>query len=673
VIGGGAPDRSFVDRVIVRGGDGDAVRARLRMEALLGGAQLHPPGLPPSAILCVRHLRDPLPGTLALDGQAALPRAWERALAASLTRLARSAARPLDGGVPAAAEAVLFGDGAELLACLASDLVDGSLVTRWWWRHLLRAAGGVTAVARVWCAAPAAAPAALALLAERGRAVAFVAALGAAPARSILVAVAERFAAGAVLRALAAGAPAATAMTPAPAPAGEASALAAPPWLRWAPESAEPTLPVEARWLIGIGLGLARAPSQLRAPQFALELAAWSAVEPAVAAPPRPAATPAHLSMAVPQDAPAAAATAACPPAALPAHAPLAPPTDVDARGATPAPTGARPPDASPSPPSEPTAATVATAPVGRDGPPPSSTAASAAGAATAVLASAADPVDAGAGAAVEPAADPAATPDPGPPAAARSAESARLPTARSRFPAGGVATTLGGVFYLVNVALHLGLYGDSPEGDALALPLWDFVALVGRALAGDGHGDDPVWPLLAELAGRAPDQPPGADFTPPPDWRLPVAWQRPFVDGAPASWSIVAGRLLVTHAAGFTILDVPALGDPAAQLGRELGDLPLVAAAAPPLLPATSARQRWLDRLVACISAGLRVALDLEPSEDVGGFLLVHAARVHVSPSRVDVVLALEQLPVAIRLVGLDRDPGFIPAAGRTVAFHFE
>jgi hypothetical protein len=44
----------------------------------------------------------------------------------------------------------------------------------------------------------------------------------------------------------------------------------------------------------------------------------------------------------------------------------------------------------------------------------------------------------------------------------------------------------------------------------------------------------------------------------------------------------------------------------------------------------------------------------------------------VHISPSHVDVVLSLAELPVEIRLAGLDRDPGWIPAAGRYLAFHF-
>jgi hypothetical protein len=43
------------------------------------------------------------------------------------------------------------------------------------------------------------------------------------------------------------------------------------------------------------------------------------------------------------------------------------------------------------------------------------------------------------------------------------------------------------------------------------------------------------------------------------------------------------------------------------------------------------------------------------------------------VTPTRVDVLMKLNELPIAIRLAGLDRDPGWVPAAGRFVAFRFE
>jgi hypothetical protein len=44
----------------------------------------------------------------------------------------------------------------------------------------------------------------------------------------------------------------------------------------------------------------------------------------------------------------------------------------------------------------------------------------------------------------------------------------------------------------------------------------------------------------------------------------------------------------------------------------------------------------------------------------------------VHVTETRLDVVSALADLPIEVRLAGLDRDPGHVPAAGRALFFHF-
>jgi hypothetical protein len=81
----------------------------------------------------------------------------------------------------------------------------------------------------------------------------------------------------------------------------------------------------------------------------------------------------------------------------------------------------------------------------------------------------------------------------------------------------------------------------------------------------------------------------------------------------------------------------------------------------------------RWTARLAAYSRARLIVALALAPGQAPADVLLRHRARVYLAPSHVDVVLNLEQLPIAIRLAGLDRDPGWIPSAGRYLAFHFE
>jgi hypothetical protein len=48
-------------------------------------------------------------------------------------------------------------------------------------------------------------------------------------------------------------------------------------------------------------------------------------------------------------------------------------------------------------------------------------------------------------------------------------------------------------------------------------------------------------------------------------------------------------------------------------------------------------------------------------------------AATVHHTGERLEVFFSLAQLPLAVRLSGLDRDPGWIPVAGCDVRFHFD
>jgi hypothetical protein len=195
-------------------------------------------------------------------------------------------------------------------------------------------------------------------------------------------------------------------------------------------------------------------------------------------------------------------------------------------------------------------------------------------------------------------------------PVAAQSAEAPRWSPApprprherarRSRAFGPAVETELGGIFYLLNFALYLRLYGDE---DNLPLSPWELIELLGRRLLDDARSDtDPVWPLLAALAGRDEHEPAGAHFSPPD-----------------------------------TTLDI------------------------------------WLALLVWHARERLRLALGLPTEEDSAPLLLYHHARVHVTDTHVDIVLSLETLPIEIRLAGLDRDPGWVAAAGRFVAFHFE
>jgi hypothetical protein len=267
------------------------------------------------------------------------------------------------------------------------------------------------------------------------------------------------------------------------------------------------------------------------------------------------------------------------------------------------------------------------------------------------------------------------------------------------------VDTGLGGLFYLLNLGLQLDLYGDftSARDPGIGLDPWEFVELLGVRVLGERPGD-PVWELLASLAGRRPGTPAGRGFDPPPAWRVPPAWLEPLDHDGTWRWSAAAGVLRVVHPAGFPVLAVPrTTAPPAAQLRRELSRLAsfarrssrrsaagpaarvvrdeLVRLASPAgaprraALPREPARPlvRWIARLESYTDARLRRVLALDAGEPTDETLIRRHARVFVSATQVDVVLKLTELPIHVRIAGLDRTPGWIPAAGRTIALHFE
>ncbi|WP_457353958.1 hypothetical protein [Roseateles sp. P5_D6] len=199
----------------------------------------------------------------------------------------------------------------------------------------------------------------------------------------------------------------------------------------------------------------------------------------------------------------------------------------------------------------------------------------------------------------------------------------ARPPVSASRAEAGAAArlhTGYGGLFYLLNIALAWRIYGDftMPRTPGISLPPWDLLAWTGQAWFGQGFEQDPLWPLLAELSGREPPAQPGDDFDDAPEW-------------APRD------------------------------------DAPVACAEA---LAETHPGRRWLQHWRMAVEARLRSALGRDDAIET---LCRHRAGVAVSEAAVDVTLSLAELPLALRFAGLDRDPGWIPVAGRSLAFHFE
>jgi hypothetical protein len=699
-----------LERVHVRCEGLDAITARLRLDQLLAAADLRPPGLPPAALLCVRRLSDPLPGTLAIGGgQVRPPPAWERAFVAALEQLMRAAARPAFEAVPAGAEAVLFADRAELLACLARDVCDGTAWTRWWWRGL-SAREGITpgTVVEMWLAEPAYGPAALELLATRSAAVRFARTLSAAVATELAACAATAFAAPALRAAIV------TEVSRWSRDADQPVTDDAPdpPWRETVPEAAETSLTAAQQLVLGVLLTLRRTPAVSRSRAFATGVESWRAHRSGHAVPDR---SRARQHPERHRESPAIEAMAAAQATARDRSPP------VSGRAAAPGATMREPP---PRPPAADPAVDRAAQlrnQAAQAGMPADESVAAPGGLATpadreARARSAAPPAPAR----VDPPARAVEAP-PGPqePLAAPAPSAAPHPGDRARrevqlrsgpsplsepaVPSStdpltaaepeplalAVDTDLGGIFYLLNLALHLELYGDftTPLQPGIGLDPWDFIELVGgwllgRRSADTGRGSrsgsrdaDPIWGLLAGLAGRD-RQPAGRGFRAPRRWRVPPAWLEPVACEGVWRWSAARGTLRILHPAGFPVTAVPrTTAAPAEQLRAELRRLP---GRRPPLARAALSREPkdplacWVARFGAYARVRLAHSLGLADPAHVTDVLLAHRARVLVSPTHVDVRFALAELPLEIRLAGLDRTPGWIPAAGRFVAFAF-
>lgn len=118
-------------RVKTSGGAKPALRFSLMQT--FASLDLHPAGMAPSAIFMIRHLEDPLPGSLA--DKSRKNSAWQSALRNTLDVLYRQAARPVDGWVGGNPPAVVFRDQSEMLACLLFDISQQQLGQHWWWRR----------------------------------------------------------------------------------------------------------------------------------------------------------------------------------------------------------------------------------------------------------------------------------------------------------------------------------------------------------------------------------------------------------------------------------------------------------------------------------------------------------------------------------------------------------
>jgi hypothetical protein len=668
---------AVISRLRIRDAGGDPLAAKLQAARLLGGIELRAAGLSPSAIICIRKLSDPAPGSLVLDQRDFHPpQAWQQSVNEAIDRLIRRAVRPICEAAPANADCVIFADRAEMLACIAIDWREGRLGTRWWWRSLAPGLDGSRSIVACWLEAPEYIPGAFSHLANIGKASEFAGALSVNESRDMMRAIIHRFALD-DLQSMIDAPPSEPAKKIADSSGAlQSTAETTPaPWENWAPESRHISLGIEQRCLIGIALTLQRAPTVVRTRDFAQAVHRWLEI---VNSDLRRELTTHQLFRDAGERPPVAAGVTdyeSSPPERIAESRRIR----FSFEGAK-ADEGARPPDIE-------SRRVRMSAPSGYEQTRDSEIFENDSSAAEHEVYSdvSRGPVfdrrDRAAedGLNIELFSQPRTALDEPSEAPQEYKEIAPILEAR-------IDTDFGGLFYLLNFGLYLELYGDitSPSVREIPLGVWDFLALVGERLIGPDLRGDPVWILLARLAGRDETREPGADCAMPEFWRMPAQWIEPFERNGVWRWSANEDRLRVRHQAGFTTLDLPLEpGDPIRRLRREMK---AYAQFSPKISrsrkspeegfhseESQSSLQRWLDWLMPYARARLRSALGLTESDDVGRALCEYRAQVFVTATHMDVMFSLAELLVEIRLAGLDRNPGWITSTGRIIRFHFE
>ncbi len=650
-------------------GAADGVQARQRFEAALADLDPAAFGLPPHALLIVQRIAPA--ARLRLDSSKRSA-TFAQSVQAELARNAQQARRPWLHGDTAGAAAVLFVDESELMACLLRDWLRGRLAGRWWWRTVLRDFSVPEWWRRAVLPRGDVLPAVLSHLATRGEVIAWITRLSEAETKQAMIAVTQAHAIQLLPEWL----------QPAPFSRGTETALpsAAPVSLR--DQQMQTSMPVRSsdkledliaarhyllavvpelqtnrltllqRRFLALSLGLQRASSWTRSPALVTALQAF---ETEIVA----------LDKVDTPDPVAAADNEFRQEEQI-----LDPDPDPDHGLPFPAsgPQAQHPLDSS----------SVSRASVDASS--------SAVTSLTDKQVSVASPIEHNT---IPPGVFADTDSQSGPVAPPLSILSPVSPLRPDDEPATlflpGINTQFGGIFYLLNVALALELYGDftQPRTPGIALSPWDWLALIGRAWFRRDFEQDAVWPLLAELAGRAAKQPPGSDFVAPDSWVTPDEWLKPWDEVAEVQVYVTRKRIQIWHKAGFVIIDVERNKGvfPLAQATQlcaqheTLKGARLVCIDKQPqkFIPGINSRSRWICWVLLYLNARLIRALGDDTPDVVARLVCCHAAKIHCTATTLDVHLSLAGLPISLRFAGLDRDPGWIPAASRTIAFHFE
>jgi hypothetical protein len=216
------------------------------------------------------------------------------------------------------------------------------------------------------------------------------------------------------------------------------------------------------------------------------------------------------------------------------------------------------------------------------------------------------------------------------PPAAGGSRESEA--PGRDVMASGWTSTRVAGVFFLINALEKLRFFDMLTEhfGIRSAIGGWQWLTILARCLIPrrDRHlANDP---LFAAFGTLEPSGQPAPIFVGSERYTLPSSWRPGAWRGPPRRAGLASG----------------ATGNP------EL--------------------DRFLRFVVPFLRWRLGRSLSLEPGEEIAEELLIRDGEVAIATSHIDVRMPLDQVRLSVRLAGLDANPGFVPALGRVITFHF-
>lgn len=662
-----------INKVRVHSAAKQEAALKLWLAAALNSADLRPAGAPPPAVLIVRHLSDPKPGRLALDGTSLRPdAAWETAVRHTLSAYYQQAARPERGYLPSGANAVLFADESELLACLALDLARGEARQKWWWQVPLRVlpADTLAALTASWCEKAIYIPAAVAHLTAWGQADKVLSRLTDGQSERLLAALAAVYKLPALLPPPApVSNPAARVIdepengrsAPPLPPALPQPERAAPSWMAlWGGQREPDGLTPLQRYLWRWAVSLHHNPGAARRPACQQAAQQWLAMQ--------------SQTPGIPQKKQSSP-----------------PPIEPEPFASTPAAAGQPTlPGTDPSP-----AFSTAVSPPHLASPTEPSLSATAPPTVQHFLET--TPAIPESLAEIEQ--ETAVSPNP------NAAISPPLPDRASPAPVSwtdGAPTRLAGIFYLINVMQRLGLPACFDESWALGQQLspWAALELLARGLlanADEAIAADPVWLALAQLdgrtepgrSGRLPGTPPGANFQGADQYELPPAWRSELDEHDVWVWGSKGNYYRLWSEKGFLLCHQPLASGQQARAAAaawmqqakhhsrpiltrgRFADTPLESGETPLRHDLSPDLNRWL----ACVLPFIRYWLSKAVAEpgDPSSLFLMRDGRLHLSRSHVDIVMPLNSISLPIRLAGLDVDPGWLPDYGRVVQFHYE